>query len=71
MPYRYSPPKPQRIADLRQAAGNGDDDAAVEAPPADDVAEAPEAAQDVLTESLEEPPQPRKRRARKSQARPE
>lgn len=62
MPYRYSPRKP--VADLRQADGNGD--ATVEAPPADNVDEAPEDVQDVLTESVE--PKPRKRRTRKPAA---
>ena len=64
MPYRYAPRRP--VADLRQADGNGAD--VVEAPPADNVDEAPESAQDVLEESLEAPPKPRKRRTRKASA---
>lgn len=66
MPYRYHPPTPAKVADLRQAA----DGAEVVAPPADNVDEAPEAAQEVLEESLEAPkPAPRKRgRPKKSDA---
>jgi hypothetical protein len=60
MPYRYSP-KPPQVADLRQSTATNED-AAVEPPPAETVAEAPESAQDVLDESLEEPPEPPKRK---------
>ena len=60
MPYRYAP-KPPQVADLRQSTATNED-AAVEPPPADDVAEAPEAAQEVLEESLETPPEPVKRK---------
>lgn len=64
MPYRYSPPKPARIADLRQASETLTDDAEVVAPPADNVAEAPEAAQDVLEDSLEAPEPVKRKRGR-------
>ena len=62
MPYRYAP-KPPQVADLRQSTATNED-AAVEPPPADDVAEAPEAAQEVLEDSLEEPEPPKRKRGR-------
>lgn len=64
MPYRYHPPTPARIADLRQASATSADDAEVVAPPADNVAEAPEAAQDVLEDSLEAPEPVKRKRGR-------
>lgn len=64
MPYRYAA-RPPKVADLRQASDTADDGAEVEAPPADNVAEAPESAQEVLEESLE-PPKRKRGRPRKN-----